>query len=343
MRNLLCLFMLVTLLGAICAAQAPSASDQSAGSGQQSQRPDVYEQGAPPPPEAQLPDIPQQPTDEQERPQAQQPTQPPVPDAEQTENPQDRTPELKKRPEPVKTIPANRTLNAGTEIRASLDRVISSKSSQAGDEFTATIMEPVMNPDGQILVHSGAKIHGRIAGIERGKLFGSLRNASARLNLRFTDIVLENSVPLPVEASLVGINESSTKSKARSNEEGDISSSGGNGKETIRDIGVGAGAGTLAGLLFGSAWKGAIIGALAGGGYVLANQGRDVELPANTGLRIRLDKYLTVPEYALRPEASQPPAAQNDYDQTYDQGAPSMQQPSQDGPVQDDRDRSPRK
>ena len=302
MPRLSSLLLLMALFGAICSAQtsAPS-SDQS--TAQAPWPPDVHNQSAPPPPEAARPDItPQAETTRQPQPEAQQQT---------ARDPQDQAPELKTRPQPVKTIPADRTLNAGLEIRASLDKEISSKSSQAGDEFTATIMEPLTNPEGQVLVHSGAKIHGRIAGIERGKLFGSMRNATARLNLRFTDVALESGEPLPIEASLVGINESSTKSKARSNEEGDISSSGGNGKDVIRDIGVGAGAGTLAGLIFGSALKGAVIGALAGGGYVLANQGRDVELPANTGLRVRLDKYLTVPEYALRRDAgSQPPDAQ---------------------------------
>ncbi|HUO60635.1 MAG TPA: hypothetical protein VMU24_08195 [Candidatus Acidoferrales bacterium] len=304
MRKVPCISIVVALFGVICVAQAPDKSGQAPASAQQPQHTDVYEQGPPPPPEAKQPEIPQRSTDQQQ-PLPGDEKQPLPSDAQQSGS-QESTPTLKTRPQPVKTIPTHRTLNAGTEIRASLDKVISSKSSQAGDEFTATIMEPVMNQEGQVLVHSGAKIHGRIAGIERGKVFGSVRNATARLNLRFTDLVLDSGEPLPMQASLLGLDESSTKSKAKSNEEGDISPNGTNGKEVLRDIGMGAGGGTLAGLIFGGAWKGAIIGALAGGGYVLANQGRDVELPASTGMRIRLDKYLTIPEYALQSGAAQP-------------------------------------
>ena len=53
------------------------------------------------------------------------------------------------------------------------------------------------------------------------------------------------------------------------------------------------------GLLFGHAIRGLAIGAAAGGGYVLATQGKDVELPAQTGLKLRLDSNLAVP--ASRP------------------------------------------
>ena len=37
-----------------------------------------------------------------------------------------------------------------------------------------------------------------------------------------------------------------------------------------------------------------IIGAIAGGGYILATRGKDVELPENTGIKIRLDQAVTV-------------------------------------------------
>jgi hypothetical protein len=57
-----------------------------------------------------------------------------------------------------------------------------------------------------------------------------------------------------------------------------------------KDVGIGAGIGTVAGLIFGGPLKGLAVGALAGGGYVLATKGKDVELPAQTGLVIRLDQ-----------------------------------------------------
>src|SRR5205814_162831 len=76
--------------------------------------------------------------------------------------------------------------------------------------------------------------------------------------------------------------------------EGEVSG-GISGKQTAKDVGIAAGAGTVLGLLFGHAIRGLAIGAAAGGGYVLATQGKDVELPAQTGLKLRLDSNLAVP------------------------------------------------
>ena len=64
------------------------------------------------------------------------------------------------------------------------------------------------------------------------------------------------------------------------------------GKDVAKDVGIGAGIGTVAGLLFGGPLKGLAIGALAGGGYVLATKGKEVNLPAQTGMVIKLDQPL---------------------------------------------------
>jgi hypothetical protein len=57
-------------------------------------------------------------------------------------------------------------------------------------------------------------------------------------------------------------------------------------------IGVGAGAGAIIGAILGGA-KGALAGILiGGGGTIAATEGKDVELPAGTVLRVRLDSGL---------------------------------------------------
>lgn len=61
-------------------------------------------------------------------------------------------------------------------------------------------------------------------------------------------------------------------------------------------MGIGSGAGTIAGLIFGSPLRGLAIGALAGGGYVLGTKGKDVELPSHTGIVLHVDRDLPVPE-----------------------------------------------
>ncbi|HVP63639.1 MAG TPA: hypothetical protein VMT82_02015, partial [candidate division Zixibacteria bacterium] len=120
MRKVPCISIVVALFGVICVAQAPDKSGQAPASAQQPQHTDVYEQGPPPPSEAKQPEIPKKSTDQQQPlPGEQQP----LPSDTQQSGSQESTPILKTRPQPVKTIPTHRTLNAGTEIRASLDKV----------------------------------------------------------------------------------------------------------------------------------------------------------------------------------------------------------------------------
>jgi hypothetical protein len=59
-------------------------------------------------------------------------------------------------------------------------------------------------------------------------------------------------------------------------------------------IGIGAGAGAIIGAILGGA-KGALAGILiGGGGTIAATEGKDVELPAGTVLRVRLDSALAL-------------------------------------------------
>ena len=59
-------------------------------------------------------------------------------------------------------------------------------------------------------------------------------------------------------------------------------------------IGIGAGAGAILGAILGGA-KGALAGILiGGGGTIAATEGKDVELPAGTILRVRFDAPLNV-------------------------------------------------
>jgi hypothetical protein len=46
---------------------------------------------------------------------------------------------------------------------------------------------------------------------------------------------------------------------------------------------------------FGPPLKGLAVGNLAGGGYVLATKGKQVNLPAECGLRLRVDRNTPLP------------------------------------------------
>ena len=195
-------------------------------------------------------------------------------------------------------IPMARTVPVGAEFTATLDTPLSSKTSQSGQPFTATLTQALRNNHSDVLVPAGAKVHGVVQSVESGKILASLRG-KGQITLRFTEVSLADGYTLPLAASLLSVNEGkSGKNNAATNSEGQINGKT-SGTAAAKDVGIGAGLGTLAGAIFGGALKGLAIGAIAGGGYVLANAGKDVELPADTGLRIRLDQNLTLPANAV--------------------------------------------
>jgi hypothetical protein len=170
---------------------------------------------------------------------------------------------------------------------------LSTKTSRYGDKFTATVSHPVNATDGSLAIPAGSKITGEVTEAEGGRTLPALRGRG-KLNLRFRDLVLPDGTTIPINASLVSVH------NMQANEEGQVQS-GTSGKTAAKGIGIGAGLGTVAGLIFGGALKGLAIGAIAGGGYVLAAKGKDVEIPANSGMKLRLEQALYVPAHSEGP------------------------------------------
>jgi hypothetical protein len=189
-------------------------------------------------------------------------------------------------------IPLVTSVTANTQFQVSLDETLSSKNSHSGDSFTATLSEPLRSSHGDVLIPSGAKLYGVVQDAESGKVFASMRG-KGKLILRFNEIELANGQRQAIPTTLLNVG--SNKARASANQEGEITS-GTRASDTVKKVGIGAGAGTIAGLIFGSAMKGAAIGAIAGGGYAMASAGREVELPAHTTINLRLDQYLTLPQ-----------------------------------------------
>ena len=176
---------------------------------------------------------------------------------------------------------------AGIEIQATLQDELSTKTSHYGDKFTALVSQPVNASDGSLAIPAGSKVSGEVIEAEQGKTVAVLRGRG-KINVRFRDLILPDGTAVPLNASLVSVH------NMKANEEGQVQGGMG-GKTAAKDVGVGAGLGTVAGLIFGSALKGLAIGAIAGGGYMLATKGKDVEIPANSGMVLRLEQTLYVP------------------------------------------------
>jgi hypothetical protein len=168
-------------------------------------------------------------------------------------------------------------VGAGTEIHAALDTPLSSKTAKPGDRFTATLSDPVRANNGAVVIPAGARIEGEVAESDDEKTLAALKD-KPKLSLRFRDVVLPTGQTVPLTATLVSVHDTSSKSPRKSIAEG------GKGSSAI---------GAAAARSLGGPIKGLAIGTLSGGGYVVATNGKDVRLPAQAVMLIRVDQPLS--------------------------------------------------
>jgi len=180
-------------------------------------------------------------------------------------------------PAPNGTAPSNpapgpHLLPGGTDILAALDTPLSSRTARVGDRFTATVAAPVKDSSGNIVVQPGAKVNGQIAEGNDQKLASAIEDMG-HLDLRFTDIQLPDGADVPLDATLLSVHNSKGGRELNPREH---PAAGANG-------------------VFGPPLKGFSVGSLTGGGYVLSTNGKHADLPAECGLRLRVDRDTPLP------------------------------------------------
>ena len=158
----------------------------------------------------------------------------------------------------------------GTELDARLEGRLSSKDAKVEDRVEATTAADLLRGD-RVLVPAGSLLTGQVTSVDRA----SRTERKGAVTVRF-DRIRIGSDTFSLRASVVGALESA-----------------GLRGESGR-IGAGAGVGAILGGVLGGL-KGAIAGIVIGGtGAVVATEGKDVELPSGTILRIRLDSPLVL-------------------------------------------------
>jgi hypothetical protein len=181
-------------------------------------------------------------------------------------------------PEPSTSPRSEYDVPPGTEFDVRLRQSLSSATNLVEDRFEATTLVDLMQNDrddrdgrsaGRVIVPAGSVMRGVVSSVTKA---GRLER-TGRLTLMFEDITIDGRT-YPIRATVAQALESE-----------------GIRGETGR-IGAGAGIGAIIGGILGG-FKGAMAGILVGaGGTVAATEGKDVELPAGTVLRVRLDSGL---------------------------------------------------
>jgi hypothetical protein len=159
----------------------------------------------------------------------------------------------------------------GTEFDVRLQNPLSSKTSQVEDRFEATTMVDLRDERGRVLIPAGSTMRGVVSSVNKA---GRIERKGS-MTVAF-DRVTINGKSHPMRATVTQA----------------LESEGIKGEK--EKIGIGAGAGAILGAILGGA-KGALAGILiGGGGTIAATEGKDVELPVGTVLRVRLDSPLTL-------------------------------------------------
>jgi len=179
-------------------------------------------------------------------------------------------PEEKPKPQPI-VVPA------GTSLTVRLGQGLSSKDSQEGQTFLATVAQPV-SVAGRTAIPAGSTASGTVvAAKKKGKVKGE-----GQLTLALTSITVRGQT----HAIQTGVFDSTVKGK---------------GKRTAATTGGGAAGGALIGGIAGGG-KGAAIGAAVGAGAGLVGGAmtgnKQVELPAESALTFKLSAPLTLPPVA---------------------------------------------
>jgi len=168
-------------------------------------------------------------------------------------------------------IPSGNEIPVGTEFDVRLQNSLSSGTAQVEDRFEATTMVDLRDENNHVLVPAGSVMRGVVSSVNKaGRIErkGSMTVAFDRVTIKSRSYPMRATVTQALESE--GI------------------------KGEKEKIGIGAGAGAILGAILGGA-KGALAGVLiGGGGTIAATEGKDVELPAGTVLRVRMDSPLNL-------------------------------------------------
>jgi hypothetical protein len=179
-------------------------------------------------------------------------------------------PQPKPKPQPI-------VFPAGTALTVRMGQALSSKTSQAGQSFLATLAQPMSTSSGGKMasIPAGSAVSGTVVSAKaKGKFKGA-----AELSLALSSITVGGH-NYPIQTTALS------------------STSKGKGKRTAATTGGGAAGGALIGGLAGGG-KGAGIGALVGagaglvGGAMTGNS--QIEVPAESALSFQLSAPLTLP------------------------------------------------
>lgn len=181
---------------------------------------------------------------------------------------------LNAQPETVSTA---YDVEAGTKLFVRMDNEINSKVSGAGDTFTATLFEPLINRQ-TIVLPVGSVVTGRITSVERASANGK----NGKMTVVFQTLRLPDGTTRAIEGVLVD----------------ELKVAGNRTRTKALTVGGAAVVGAIVGAVSkasNGALIGAGIGAGAAAGITFLRKGNEVRIRADEKFEIRLTKSVALP------------------------------------------------
>ena len=199
------------------------------------------------------------------------------------------------------TAPASyaepRQVLRGTQIHLSLLTNINTKLAKDGDPFVAVVADPVFLGN-QLLVPAGTRVNGVIGTVAKARKFSAFRG-QAYINITFHTMEVDSRL-IPVQMSILAFEPPRGQADGKQRKdikvvEGQVVQEKHDFKGDVIGATIGTGAGSLVGAVFGKVVQGFGFGLVGSAAYIMVRKGKEVELPAQTGMLVRMDNTVTVP------------------------------------------------
>jgi hypothetical protein len=172
-------------------------------------------------------------------------------------------------------------LPMGTSMNVRLDQTLGTSSSNNGQSFTATVIDPVVAQNGAVAVPSGAVVYGHVTGLSKSSIPGQ----QSVIRLDFDDIRF-NGRSYPFDASVSNVDVQNQSSSITS-------------PSTVKGAVTGAAAGAVLGAILGGGdlsrlIEGGLLGAAAGTVISLGQDQAHSDLPAGTTMTLRASRDVQI-------------------------------------------------
>ncbi len=195
---------------------------------------------------------------------------------------------------PVRKAPSQNlfVVEKGKKFRVRMESTISSKTAKAGDQFTATVTEPVYSTNGAVVIPASSEVVGRVDSSKPAEKGGK----PGQIDVSFIKVKLPNGKTHAINGSLTDLDSDDAKSDSEGTASGDKMK-----HRKIIFIGGGGAGGAILGAAIGGG-KGALIGGLigAGGGFLgeRFTKGENAEVKAGTEFGVYLNQAISLPKFS---------------------------------------------